>query len=323
MTHPQGPVRTVRVGAAILAMVAALALIVASGASAAGGATIASAPIVPFGVHEFGTTATGEYDCGPGEYWNVTIQPSDQITIDWETAQEEYAYKVAIYPVGTTDYSINNVYPLETYYLGNNNKAEAVFTSGTGGTFPIVFIGSGCGNTHAGPYDFTITDQRAILVSLAPHQNVNTNTTLTGTANLVNGAPVPDGLTFNLEVSWGDGNALYSATSVGGVLSFPLALPESAIGDTASFVVTRPGDSQYQAVKSGVLESRVAKPRVPAPSACELARSEAHTLGKRYRRLRAYLRYRRHRASRRLHHRTALARRAFKRAQAKAGAACR
>jgi hypothetical protein len=318
--------RAARFVALAVASIALMAALSAPRASAAGGATIASAPIVPFGVHEFGTTATGEYDCGPGEFWDVVLQPSDQITIDWETAKEAYAYEVVVYPAGTTDFSINNVEPLERYFLGNNGKAEAVFSSGTGGTFPIVFAASGCNeDNNAGPYDFTVNRQRAILVNLAPHQNVNTNTTLGATATFANGAPVPDGLSFTLEASWGDGSTLYGATSSGGALSFPLALPESAIGDTASFVVTRPGDSQYQAVKSGILESRVAKPYVPPPpppSACELARERAHVLAHQYRRLLAHYQRARGQARRRLAHRAARAGRRFRAARAHAGSLC-
>lgn len=321
--------RAARIVGLVVASVVLITALNAPPAFAAGGATIASAPIVPFGVQEFGTTATGEYDCGPGEFWNVVLQPSDQITIDWETAKEEYAYEVVVYPAGTTDFSINNVEPLERYYLGDNGKAEAVFSSGTGGTFPIIFAARGCDeDNHAGPYDFTINRQRAILVSLAPQQNVNTNSMLGATAHFADGTPVPDGLSFTLEASWGDGNALYTATSSNGGLTFPLALSESAIGDTVSFVVTRPGDSQYQAVKSGVLESRVAKPYVappppPPPPACEVARQRAHVLARQYRRLHVRSLRAHGRARRRLVHHAAKVGRRFGTAKAHAGALCK
>jgi hypothetical protein len=257
-------------------------------AYASGGSNIATAPTVVFGQHTFGTTATGEYDCGPAEFWNLSLQPGDQATIDWGATQRSYANELFVYPAGTTDFSINNVQWLDRYLLGENAKAEAVFSSGTGGNFPLIFAAEDCDEDHhAGPYDFTVTDQHAVTATLRQFPHIRPTTTLTATASLVSGAPVPDGLVFTLGVTWPGGVASYTAASVGGGLTFPIALPETAEGKTATFVVSRPADAQYLAVKSAGYEVLVSRPRVvvAGASACEKATRHAHAVARQHARL--------------------------------------
>ncbi len=282
----------------------AFAMLTPTPAVAAGGANIASAPIIPFGQQVFGTTVTGEYDCGPGEFWNLSLQPGDEAVIDWETAQEKYAHELVIYPPGTTDFSINNAESLNRYYLGENNKQEAIFTTGSGGVFPIVFAADGCDEDHdGGPYDFTVVARHAILVNLKQVANLSTTSTLSASANLATGGPIPDGLAFTLTATWSrGGTASYTASSSGGNISFPLALPESAVGQSVSFVVTRPADAQFQAVKSGEVKATVAVPPAPVhrESPCEKALRRVRSKQNQYRRLRAHAHYARGAARRRL-----------------------
>lgn len=294
-------------------------------AFASGGSSIATAPTIVFGQHTFGTTATGEYDCGPAEFWNLSLQPGDQATIDWGATQRDYARGLYIYPAGTTDFSINNVETLNRYTLGENGKAEAVFSSGTGGNFPLIFVAEGCDDDHnAGPYDFTVTDQHAITATLSQFPHIKPTTTLTATASLVSGAPVPDGLAFTLGVTWpGGGVASYTATSRGGGLTFPLALPETAQGQTATFVVTRAADAQFLAVKSASYEVLVSRPRVVVEvSPCERATRHLHAVARQHARLANHAAFARGPARRRLRQRARRVARQLRAARAQANSAC-
>ncbi len=253
-------------------------------AAASGGGNIASATTVSFGKHEFGNTSAGKFEgCYPATYWNLPLQAGDQVTIDWETPSHEYAYHLHVFPAGTTDFSINNVSPLETFGLGSNNQAESVFSVGASGVYPILFHGE-CGGT-GGPVDFTAVDQHELVTALKPYAHLRTNTIVTGTASLGDGSPVPDGLSFALNVTWPGGSSTYSALSGAGGLTFPLALPESAIGKVATFTITRPADATYLATKSTSLKVKISSPVAPSATPCEEARARAHVLARQFRRL--------------------------------------
>jgi len=90
------------------------------------------------------------------------------------------------------------------------------------------------------PYDFTVQPILHYLsVAIQPVKRVNAAGIIRATANLASGLPAPDGLPFNLAVTWPDGGvASYSAVSSGGVVGFQLALPETAYGKTATFEVS-------------------------------------------------------------------------------------
>lgn len=285
-----------------------VAMSVPATASAAGGANIASAPTVVYGQHTFGNTNTGEWDCGPAEFWNLSMKAGDQVTIDWAATDGRYAHGAAIYPAGTTDFSINNVSYLKYYEIGENNHAEAVFSTGVGGSYPLIFAASGCDEDHhGGPYDFTATIQHALTIALKSYTHIRTTTVIGASANLVDGTPVPDGTAFSLFVTWPNPNhesATYTATSAAGAFSFPLALPPSAMGKTATLIVSRPADGQFLAAESAKLQVKVgrgAPPVVVTP--CETATRRAHSLARQHRRLVSRARFARGAAKRRLRRR--------------------
>jgi hypothetical protein len=313
----------------VVAMALLSAALLPAAASAAGGSNIASAPTVVYGQHTFGTTATGEFQCDPAEYWNLSMQAGDQVTIDWATANAHYAEDALIYPAGTTDFSINNASYLKRFYIGSNNHAEAIFSTGVGGSFPLIFTGEGdyCEGAGApGPYDFTATVQHGLTIALKQYAHIRTTTVISASANLVNGTPVPDGAAFNLSVTWPNPNresATYTATSVGGAFSFPLALPASAMGKTATLIVSRPADAQFLAAESAKLLVKVgrgAPPVVVTP--CETATRRAHALAHRHRRLAANARLAHGATKRRLHRRARRVARKLRAARANAAAAC-
>lgn len=302
-----------------------LAALAPAPASAAGGSNIATAPNVVYGQHTFGNTGRGEWDCGPAEFWNLAMNPGDQVTVDWAAADRDYAVKAVIYPAGTTDFSINNVESVVYAYIGENNHAEMTFSTGTAGSYPLIFEASGCGSGgHPGPYDFTVTLQRALTISLKNYTHIRTTTVISASANLADGSPVPDGMAFTLTVGWHSPDhesVLYTATSVGGAFSFPLSLPETAKGKKATLVVSRGPDPQFLGAESAKVEVKVGRGS-PPPTPCELATARAHSLARRHHRLARRARFARGRHGRRLRHRARLVGRRLRAARANAATAC-
>ncbi len=249
-------------------------------AFASGGADIASAPPISYGKQLFGSTATdghGEdsFGCGVGlSWWLLPVLAGDEVTIDVEGALNQ----LDAMTVGTTDYNLHSSSVFTYAEVGSSDKQELSFTAPVGGAMPLEFF-TACGDSwrQPGPYDFTATDHHAVVAALKRYPHIKTTTPLVGTASLADGTPVPDGMAFTLTVSWSNhSHAQYSATSVGGVLTFPLSLPATAQGKKATFVVTRPADGQYQAAKGDKMEVVVARPRVLAPPAHRHHRHRRH-----------------------------------------------
>jgi hypothetical protein len=174
------------------------------------------------------------------------------------------------------------------------------------------------------PYNFSVEPiLHYLAVATRPVKRVAATGIIRATANLATGLPAPDGLGFNLVVTWPDGGiATYTAPSSGGVVSFQLALPETAYGKNATFEVGHPADGTYQAVTAAKLQAKVAKPKAPPPSPCLLAEKRVLSLK------RSYLRLKRHAAQARgarrgiLHRRVRAAKRKLRSAQAAADTAC-
>lgn len=138
-------------------------------------------------------------------------------------------------------------------------------------------------------YDFTVEAPRHYLsVSLGAVQKVAANGVLHATATLATGAPVPDGLGFTLTGTWSGGTFTTTAASVGGQITFPLALPETAFKHSVEFVTTSAATAEWQAATSPKLTVEVTKPPVPVPAVepqlCTKATNRAHVLARQYHR---------------------------------------
>jgi hypothetical protein len=136
------------------------------------------------------------------------------------------------------------------------------------------------------PYDFTVQPPLHYLgVALKTVKRVSANGVIGATATLASGQPAPDGLTFNLAVTWpGGGSASYTATSAAGGVSFQLALPETAYGERATFVVSHAADGTYVDA-SHRLRANVARPKPPGPTPCDLAKRRKASLARQLTRL--------------------------------------
>jgi hypothetical protein len=249
----------------VVAVIVGVALMAPSGAWAEGSSSISTGTPVVYGQLETGNTATGqdlsEQYCHYRSYWNVNVTAGDVLTVDWSGTPET---ELKLMPVGTTDFTQFETEPALSEELSPNNQAQATYTVPVSGTMPLYFRSCGA----PGPYSFTAMFQHGLVVGLPAHESILTNSVINGTAALSTGGPVPDGTSFTLTATWSNGSATYTATSVGGGLSFTLALPEATQGQSVTLALSRAADSTYAAPATATIQSYVAKPTVaPAPVA--------------------------------------------------------
>ncbi len=306
----------------IVCALAVLALAVLGMSSSAiafegGGRSPSQAPTIAVGQHYTGQLNNHKNDANYGGYAEVAfwrlppLSTRDVITVDWHGAP--YTNYPGIYPLcltlaqGINDFNWGSVFDQRHecdsngpfYDLSGSGTAhtEIVAQESTTDTSYLEFY-VGAQETEPAdyetyPYDFTLGPiLHYLAVALKPVQRVSATGIIRATANLATGQPVPDGLPFNLTVSWINGGvASYTGTSSGGTVGFQLALPETAYGKNANFVVTHPADGTYQGIESERLRVRVAKPKPPPPSPCELAEHRALVLKRQFKRLKRNARY--------------------------------
>jgi hypothetical protein len=260
-----------------LGLSALLGALLPASAFAEGGKTIATAPPVVYGQQEFGNIAMGqeypEKGCGflgggtyRDQFWTINATAGDLLTIDWGGAGN---MKLWLYPVGTTDYTVFNYETVAEQEQNANGKNQLQYTVPVSGIMPLEFsvCDYGGANEAPGPYNFTVTAQHSLSVSLPSRENILPNSVVNGSAALSSG-PAPDGMVFTLTASWGNGSASYTAPSVGGGLSFQLALPEETVGQTVTLALSRAADAEYVAPKTAEIRTQVVRPKPePAPVA--------------------------------------------------------
>jgi hypothetical protein len=232
---------------------------------------------------------------------------------------------------GVDDFSWGSVFGSTTEYRSCNEDGPVYSLSGSGSAKTAITVQETNANSsyleffsyanqteparfETYPYDFTVEPiLHYLAVAIKPVKRVSAGGILRATANLATGLPAPDGLPFNLAVTWpGGGVASYTGVSSAGVASFQLALPETAYGKTATFVVSHPADGTYQGVAAPKVQVKIAKPKTPAPTPCFLAERHELSITRQYKRLvrharhahgaaRAALRRRAAHAKRKLH----------------------
>ena len=251
-------------------LIACLLLIVTTGIVAAGiaiassptgGGSIAAAPTVVIGQTQFGNTTNGCYqDCYAADFWKLALIAADRVTIDWESSSSNgcyYADELALWPVGTTDYSINNASRLQNFGIGSNGKAESKFTANTTGAFPIMF--DGCyGRSHGGPYDFVAYVRHLPLLSLTTSGAVSSVGTVTIGAHYADGAPISDrGLQVRVSGRWNRvWHVLGAGTPSNGQARIKIRIPRSERGRAIGLVAAARG-ANYVSRRTSVRTVRV------------------------------------------------------------------
>jgi hypothetical protein len=295
-------------------MVAIFVLGISSSASAfeGGGDSPSAAPTI-----EVGHSYTGQLNNHRDEanyggmaevaFWRLPpVSTRDVVTVDWHSVP--FTHYLGEYPLcmtlvqGIDDYSWGSVFEKRDscdndgpyYELSGSGTAHTEITvqeTTTNSSYLEFFVYANRidqNDYESFPYDFTLGPILHYLdAALKPVERVSATGVIRAAANLSNGQPAPDGLPFNLTVTWDNGGiATYSATTSGGVATFQLALPETAFGKTATFVASHSADGTYQSAETPKLTVKVAKPKTPPPSACELAETRALVLKRQFKRLR-------------------------------------
>jgi len=296
-----------------MATVALAALVLSATAAAfeGGGRKPSEAPLITYGQRYSGQLNNHKADANFGGYEEVAIyrlpplSTRDQLIVNWHVLPFTHS---SGFPICMTlaqnidDFSWGTVFDQVNSYCegsgthavsGSGTAQTAITVQETNATSSFLEFFSDANSTEAPyletyPYDFSVEAPRHYLgVAFTPVSRVATNGSLHANVTAADGSPGPDGLTFTLTATWsGGGIATYTAASVGGGLTYGLALPESAAGKDVTFVISRPADSIYQASETSKLSLSVTK---PAPlvdaAACEGAKSRVTSLARQYNRL--------------------------------------
>jgi hypothetical protein len=336
---------------AVMVTVSLALLGIASSASAfeGGGRKPSEAPLITVGQHYTGQLNNHKNDANYGGYKEVAIwrlppvTTRDVVTVDWHSVP--YTNDNSEFPVcltlaqGIDDYSWGSVFGSlssscystgPAYSLSGSGSAQTAITvqeTNASSSYIEFFAQAGVeapSSLETYPYDFTVEPIRHYLgLALGSVQRVSANGTLHASVTLANGLPAPDGLAFTLGVSWaGGGTASYAAAGAGGGISFPLALPETALGKKATFVVSHAADAEYQAATSPKLVVAIAKAKATPTSPCLLAERHALSLTRQYKRLVRHARNARGASRTRLHRRAVHTKRRLHAARIEAQSAC-
>jgi hypothetical protein len=234
-------------------------------AQAAGGSNIESAPQVSPGVQTFGTTGTGRYQCAAADYWNLSLAAGDEATIDWMSVTDsdggDYANELSVYPAGTTDFSINNVERMHEFSIGDNDRAESIFSANTTGSYPLIFWrASGRCSSPGGPYSFTVTVKHSVVLFLGSVKKLDRRSgTISVGVHTPEGQPITDpGLRVSLRGSWPGHKAseLAGGSPSGGIVSLSVKLPKSTRGKKVSIRAISAG-AGYRSAHSSLRTVRV------------------------------------------------------------------
>ncbi len=333
---------------AVIATISFVALGIAAPASAfeGGGRKPSEAPLITPGQHYTGQLNNHGNDANYGgsrevALWRLPpLTTRDVIFVDWHVLP--FTKRSGEFPIcmlfaqGIDDFNWGSVFEKSSecyehgYEVSGSGTARSQITAqGTTTDSSYLEFYARAQETNPAdyesfPYDFTVEPILHYLgLAIRPVKRVSASGILYATADLASGLPAPDGLSFSLAVSWpGGGSASYTALSSGGAVGFQLALPETAFGRQATFVVSHAADGTYQGVSSSKLQVKVAKPKPPGPTPCFLAERRELSLARQLKRLKRHAR-RAHGAARGvLNRRAARVKRKLRAARAQAEKAC-
>jgi hypothetical protein len=281
-----------------------------------GGRKPSEAPLITVGQHYTGQLTNHKDDANFGGVDQVAIwrlpplSTRDVIYVDWHsvpsTRSAGYFPVCMTFAQGIDDYTWGSRFGDAAGFECETNHGPVYTLSGSGTARTAITVQETNANssylefyTYANqtepsrfesfPYDFSLEPPLHYLgVAIREVKKVSATGVIRATATLANGLPAPDGLPFNLTVTWGGGgSASYTGVSAAGVASFQLALPETAYDERATLVVTHPADGTYVEASSR-LGVNVKKPTAPAPTPCFLAERREQSLKRLYKRLKLH-----------------------------------
>jgi hypothetical protein len=290
---------------------AAMAFLVGAPASVAfegGGRKPSEAPLIEVGHHYTGQLTNRRDDANFDGYVQVAIwrlpplSARDVLYVNWhsvpKTSSPGYFPVCLSFAQGIDDYNWGSHFEQSGWGECDGNSTFTLSGSGTARTAITVQETNSTSSylqffTQASqtlpsefesfPYDFSIEAPLHYLgLAIRDKKRVKANGIIQATALQANGLPVPDGLGFNLTVTWDEGgSATYSSVSSGGVVTFHLALPETAYDERGTFVVSHPADGSYTAA-SARLRINIKEPGL---TPCSRAAGHELALRRQYKRL--------------------------------------
>jgi hypothetical protein len=307
-------------------------LMTASSASAfeGGGRKPSEAPLITVGQHYTGQLNNHENDANYNGDRDVAlyrlppVTSRDQVTVNWH--ELPYTHSNGSFPIcltlaqGVDDFSWGSVFgnALEhecsesgpVYGVSGSGSAQSAITvqnTDASATYLEFFSNADeeeSSDLETFPYDFSVEPPRHYLgLAFQPKSKVHANGVVTASVTTATGGPAPDGLPFSLSVTWDNTNvANYTAASLGGQVSFVLALPESAFHQRAIFVVSH-GADEYQPISARAPIQVMPSVQSAQEVACAKATQRAHVLARQRHRLQTQSRRARGPLRRRLRHR--------------------
>jgi hypothetical protein len=335
-----------------LVVVVAVALSVTALAVAfeGGGRKPSEAPLISYGQHYTGQLNNHESDANyEGRevvaFWRLPpVSTRDTVTVNWHelpyTGGSSFPVCMALVQ-GVDDFSWGAVFRSlggafecddngPAYRVSGSGSAQTAITvqsTDTSSSYLLFFARADEDNPtqlETYPYDFSVEPPRRFLgLALKKKKRVFANGAIAGAVTLADGLPAPDGVAFNLSVTWpGQGIANYAATTSGGRIVFPLALPESAVGEQATFIVTHAADASYQAASARFRANVKPAQASAADQACARAVGHAHAIARQLKRLRRNANRAHGQTRRSLKRKARKVRRQLKAAQAGVRASC-
>ena len=232
----------------------------AFGARAAGGASIASAPIIPLGQQIDGDLGNYQNNFGDrqGEYFKVNLQAGDRVQIRVESAGDS-APCPTVYLPGTDDFNFSvdgNQAPNQNWNV-NTNHFLSTFIAGRTGTYIIAMnnLFDPCYDSAAdAAYSFEVLAPHYLRLSLPTSRTVRNGQTLTVGVYGALSAPVTDSsLRITLSGAWGGGSPkpIGHAFAQSGHVVFTLHIPSSLRGKRVRLIASGGDGIHWIGVSAG------------------------------------------------------------------------
>jgi hypothetical protein len=253
------------VGVAVLGFCALFAVCAGvARATGSGGNSIATAPIVPAGVQQVGSTATFTDSCGNGfEFWTLQLEQGDVVKITW--GRPAAVDTVALWSAGTLDSAHDTCIYDWSHWTASPVLADSNTTATDrvsqvhitqDGTYPLLFVDT-TGGPNAGSYSFTATVLHEASVTLPRRSAIFGSGTLKATVAAPDNDLISDPtLKLALNGYWSNrpgkpprAHRLATSTPTNGTATFDYSLPASLWGKKIRIGVSG-GGSNYQPVAS-------------------------------------------------------------------------
>jgi hypothetical protein len=236
--------------------------------------SIAGAAAVVWGQQTFGNTANVTPDANgtSNDYWVLDVTAGDQVTIDWagQLDNDGNGPALLVFPLGTTDYNVDNTTPLQNQDLNANGMNELQFTVNVTGTMPLDFeTGSNdfYGQSESTePFNFTAGVRHAVVLGVPSESALALHGSLTVGVHNPDGDPITTpalGIYLQMKAPGQSWTNIGTSTPSAGAATISYSIPSSAGGYRVAIRVVAAG-AGYTTTVSATRDVEVLKPAAPA-----------------------------------------------------------